>query len=1000
MIGYTGGVVAYDFRQGAGVKFYEAVHAPGSPGGGSYANAERLWTERSPPVTTLAWRDDGLAFCAGHADGCLSFWARADEKPLTVRTLTHEDVHIADAEALVAAGALRDQLAAKAAGEFEHVPVVPPAVADREPIYKLAWASFTPGGGEFAAQFAQRGETLLLVLGGQASGEKAGISILQLPAYVPPALPKGAKGAVREGLSRAERAAFRASINPTGTSAYRSRTPPEDFLLLSSSPYYGQARDATALCVLLTPDPELPGRELEAFAFPPVRSDNEPPALGRKDFALPGEGDVMAQSPPPRPRRNSARRFPWSAPDRASMLSSRSVRRARDGALSIPSGIWAGIRAPLGAKLVSVSESKFARLLNGLDATRVPLRGGLAVPDLRSAGAPDPNQHDGYRIMVTCHADATVRFHDISSQLLLQVPLAFEYPNPLAHLTIDVAKILRETHGETGERCVIVDAQLAPESLECCIALGSGQIIVAKFGEASESPPSTLSSVESPIVEEPDPIGEKDLNSVKSVEEKQKEPTVNGHEKDAVESVAETLDTFGLEELEDVSLEEDEEEAPQLYRGWDGRIDDRPLSPEPILEPPTTQVISLGHLARWDVDSFRPVALFELSGRVSALSLSDIGFIAVGYGPQLVLIDMRGPRVMHVEVLERPVCVLKWAVCGVGHDANHKLRLFAVCDGATRVYPLVNQKGWVVGKPSTFTSLEAPVAAFILDPETGEELSATPAAFAQTMQAQEHQRLSLKTKTHCIYVAASRATIRATANVTGDRLAKVDLVCSSAHYLQRNDAHVLAAMTPGYAEFFSVPKLERITRQPLGHEHGVVSFDAAGDYLEFNQGDIQLKTLFNFRKPLPPRLDPVHYRENPGPQPQPVGSGVFSWMWANGPLTGAGLDTIIGGPGRVAPKAQHRSQGSIMRWTEPAGTAPRRNSQSRHAEEQQDGFVTGVGGIYADLQQKFKQREEIVSRLEESAEQLAHSASGFVEAARKAAMAEAGKSTARSFFKF
>lgn len=996
LIGYSGGIAAYDFRQAAGVKFFEAVHAPGSPGGGSYANAERLWTERSPPVTTLAWRDDGLVFCAGHADGCLSFWAYADEKPLTVRTLTHEDVHIADAEALLAAGALRDQLAAKAAGDFEHVPVTPAAVADREPVYKLAWASFT-GAEEFGQQYASRGESLLVVLGGQASGEKPGISVLQLPAYAAPAPQKGGKKSPQEGLSRAERAAFRASVNPTGVTAYRSRTPPEDFLLLSSSPYFGQAQDASALVVLLTPDPQLPalGRELEAYAFPPVRSEVEPPVLGRKDFALPGEGDVMAQ-PTTRKRRDSIRRFPWSA-DRTSTISSRSVRRARDGALAVPSGIWAGVRAILGAKLVSIPDGQFGRLLAGLDGNRVPLRGGLAVPDLRSSGAPDPKLHEGYRVMVSWHADATVRFHDVSPQLLLQVPLAFEFPNPLGHLTIDVARILRETHGD-GPRPVVVDVALAAESLECAIALASGQVLVAKFGEA-EARQSSESPSESPIVEEPAQMDEKE--PAPEAPEVQKKPQENGQvdEKD----LASQLDDVDLnDELEDISLEEDDDEAPALYRGWDGRLDRSP-SPEPTPEPPATQVVSLTHLARWDRDGFKPVCLFELSGRLSAMALSDIGFLAVGYGPQLVLIDMRGPRVMHVEVLERPVCVLKWAVCGVGSDATRRPRLFAVCDGTTRVYPLVNQKGWAAGKPATFNSLEAPVAAFVLDPESGEELSASGAAFAASMREEPH-RISLKAKTHCVYLAVSRTTARASANVTGDRLAKAQLVdCSAAAYVQRNGGRVLAAITPGYAEFLSVPKLEQITKQPLGigEPRGTLSFEPGGDFLEYTgPGDVQLKTLFNFRKSLPARIDPAYHRENPGPVPQPLNAGVFSWMWANAPLTGAQLDSIVGGPDRVVPKPPP-AKGSIMAWAEPA-SAPKREVRRGSGAQggQEDGGGMNVGGIYAELQQKFKQREEVMNRLEESAEQLANSATGFVEAARKAAMAEATKSSARGFFKF
>lgn len=45
------------------------------------------------------WRPDGLVFAVGYNDGCIAIWAIEDaDKPLSVRTLTTEDVNITDAE--------------------------------------------------------------------------------------------------------------------------------------------------------------------------------------------------------------------------------------------------------------------------------------------------------------------------------------------------------------------------------------------------------------------------------------------------------------------------------------------------------------------------------------------------------------------------------------------------------------------------------------------------------------------------------------------------------------------------------------------------------------------------------------------------------------------------------------------------------------------------------------------------------------------------------------
>jgi len=43
LIGYEGGIVAYDFRQAMPVKTFEMTLPPGAPGGGTYDDANVSW---------------------------------------------------------------------------------------------------------------------------------------------------------------------------------------------------------------------------------------------------------------------------------------------------------------------------------------------------------------------------------------------------------------------------------------------------------------------------------------------------------------------------------------------------------------------------------------------------------------------------------------------------------------------------------------------------------------------------------------------------------------------------------------------------------------------------------------------------------------------------------------------------------------------------------------------------------------------------------------------
>lgn len=107
----------------------------------------------------------------------------------------------------------------------------------------------------------------------------------------------------------------------------------------------------------------------------------------------------------------------------------------------------------------------------------------------------------------------------------------------------------------------------------------------------------------------------------------------------------------------------------------------------------------------------------------------------------------------------------------------------SIADGSrlTKIYTLANVLGeWIVEpKPPTFTndSLAGPLASFVLEPLTGTEL--TPSA--ESLQAAMKSPSSPEGKSskdltpHCLWIAASRKSVRCAVNFNGERVAKFEL---------------------------------------------------------------------------------------------------------------------------------------------------------------------------------------------------------------------------------
>ena len=101
-------------------------------------------------------------------------------------------------------------------------------------------------------------------------------------------------------------------------------------------------------------------------------------------------------------------------------------------------------------------------------------------------------QFEPHRIVVTKNADLTIRFLDISVQLLIPkppYPFTSEFPHALPPLSIDVLalvslpEIAAHLSSGFGEKARIIDVQLAVESLEVGLVLSGGEVLVYRMAD-------------------------------------------------------------------------------------------------------------------------------------------------------------------------------------------------------------------------------------------------------------------------------------------------------------------------------------------------------------------------------------------------------------------------------------------------------------------------------------------------------------------------------------
>ncbi|KAG8909487.1 hypothetical protein FRC01_006904, partial [Tulasnella sp. 417] len=464
-IAYDGGVILWNLSTSHVVHNYQLSLHPGAAGGGGYRE-EDLFTERYPPATSLSVHPSGHIIAIGHLDGCISFWAvEDDDRPLAVRTLSEPfsfiDVNVPDPMALI-----DDPKDEDASSEAP-----PRRQQQREPIFKLAWSGFPDFPPSKDPQHGAFSSTTLTILGGTTASDQQGVTVLNFPGLVIPT-PDMTSGPMSPSLSAtlppSTRQALKKSLFPPESldaateprSVYPSKLQVEDFCLVPrGNPHLNGLYDPTSI-IILSSDTNAPKSVLNAFAFPPEpRDSSNMPAI-----------DIY-RNPLRRSRLPPKLDFTYSTSTRGISDCQIMVFQEREVFGRLVSGfINSQNNEPM-------AETNSGRWIEGL-------RGGSGWSDFSGENAPDArlSKFDRHRMMILSHSDLTVRFYDISSQLLLSAEaLRFEFPQILPHLTLEMARLIPLL--PPADKVEIKSAHLASISAECAVVLSTGDVAIWRLRE-------------------------------------------------------------------------------------------------------------------------------------------------------------------------------------------------------------------------------------------------------------------------------------------------------------------------------------------------------------------------------------------------------------------------------------------------------------------------------------------------------------------------------------
>lgn len=373
-----------------------------------------------------------------------------------VRTIEKIDVNYPDAEELDKA----------LSGE-------PPVIFSPglEPIYKIQWTSF----GAQVLKDPYDAPSTLVVLGGTLPDAGSAMTCIKISPLLLPSPSTPSRDAVhpevRKSLSQALSSTKSYEYNLAGTAV--------DFQLVSKdSPHLCGGLNPYAVLVLTDSTSGL--RTVEAREFPPL------------EFAIPS----ASAAPTPSETSGEEASNPLEKDLASTLESLRLSSEPADLGYALPTAVWSGINAICDGDIVRVEKEQYELLAQskstGIKSIESIGRGGIAWVDYGDddqAGDLMFTKRQAHRFLVTHHKDLTIRFQDISPQLLIgsaTSPLTTPFPAPFSQLTISLIEILSDPHvavstGLSPDQVGIQSVQLTSESTECLVTLQSGHVLVFAY---------------------------------------------------------------------------------------------------------------------------------------------------------------------------------------------------------------------------------------------------------------------------------------------------------------------------------------------------------------------------------------------------------------------------------------------------------------------------------------------------------------------------------------
>lgn len=399
--------------------------------------------------------------------------------------------------------------------------------------------------------------------------------------------------------------------------------------------------------------------------------------------------------------------------------------------------------------------------------------------------------------------------------------------------------------------------------------------------------------------------------------------------------------------------------SPPPLSSPDAKLSSPGAQLSPALHPPhflppasgVEEITTIGHMASWQSDGFKPNVLVELQrGEVNAVSISDIGFLAIACGLALAVVDMRGPELIIREgfgdgpndltrsnsrdrreerrIVEEesksPICQLNFTICRSTHQPILSPTLITVREnGYVSVWTFTKSslELWLCERSHgcMVDELRKAISVDVLD-MSGNVCSAIPSELQRSLREQSrglgdwHQHGEAPLDVNLLFGVGPRS-ISLRVGLTGPRLAKVDVEedLQGACILDCRGEKVCLALSATSLRLFSLPHLSLITRlqrhnrnreERLSIQQFQVSFDSGGDFVEvFNSLDVRVWTIFaTMPRPGPPSL--LLYQPPSMPMApnmlNNVASSVVNWIGGKSSTlaTGTQFDEAIAGSKR------------------------------------------------------------------------------------------------------